>query len=35
MIELFIIVGGAYSLYIVGMAVATHLDYRRVNNEKR
>ena len=35
MIELFLIVGGAYSFYIVGMAVATHLDYRRVNNEKR
>jgi len=31
MIELFVIVGGAYSLYITGMAVATYLDYRRLN----
>ena len=28
MIELFIIVGGAYALYTVGMAIATELDYR-------
>lgn len=35
MIELFLIVGGAYSFYLVGMAIATHLDYRRVSNEKR
>lgn len=28
MIELFILVGGAYALYTVGMAIATELDYR-------
>ena len=33
MIELFIIVGGAYALYIVGMAIATELDYREVNRK--
>ena len=29
--ELFIIVGGCYALYTVGMAIATELDYRAVN----
>ena len=33
MIELFIIVGGAYALYIVGMAIATELDYREGNRK--
>lgn len=33
MIELFIIVGGAYALYTVGMAIATELDYREVNRK--
>ncbi len=28
MIELLIIIGGAYTLYTVGMAIATELDYR-------
>jgi len=28
MIELLIIIGGAYALYTVGMAIATELDYR-------
>ena len=33
--ELFIIFGGAYALYTVGMAIATELDYREANqNEK-
>ena len=33
--ELFIIFGGAYALYTVGMAIAAKLDYREVNkNEK-
>ena len=27
-IELFILIGGAYALYTVGMAIATELDYR-------
>ena len=34
MIELFIIIGGAYALYTVGMAIATELDYR-ASNQKR
>ena len=33
MIELFIIFGGAYGLYTVGMAIATELDYREVNRK--
>ena len=33
MIEVFIIIGGAYALYTVGMAIATHLDYREVNKK--
>ena len=33
MIELFIILGGAYALYTVGMASATELDYREVNKK--
>ena len=32
-IELFIIFGGAYALYTVGMAIATHLDYTEVNKK--
>jgi len=32
--ELLIITGGAYALYTVGMAIATHLDYRAVNRDK-
>jgi len=27
-IEFFIIFGGAYALYTVGMAISAHLDYR-------
>ena len=33
--ELFIIVGGLYALYTVGMAIATELDYRAVNRRRR
>ena len=33
MIELFILIGGAYALYAVGMAIATELDYREVNRK--
>ena len=29
--ELFILLGGCYALYTVGMAIATELDYREVN----
>ncbi len=31
MIELFVIVGGAYALYVCGVAIATNLDYYEVN----
>ena len=33
-IELFILIGGCYALYTVGMAIATELDYR-ASNQKR
>ena len=33
--ELFILLGGLYALYTVGMAIATELDYRAVNKRKR
>ena len=32
--ELFILFGGAYALYTVGMAIATHLDYREYNRDR-
>ena len=31
--EIFIIVGGAYALYTVGMAIAAHLDYKDINRD--
>lgn len=31
--EIFIIVGGAYALYTVGMAIAAHLDYKDINKD--
>ena len=33
--ELFIILGGLYALYTVGMAIATELDYRAVNRRRK
>tara|TARA_B100001564_G_scaffold46362_1_gene33462 strand:- start:50 stop:154 length:105 start_codon:yes stop_codon:yes gene_type:complete len=33
MIELFIIIGGCYALYTVGMAIAAEIDYRAVNKD--
>ena len=33
MIELFILIGGMYALYTVGMAIATERDYREVNRK--
>ena len=33
--EIFILVGGLYSLYTVGMAIATEMDYREVNRDSR
>ena len=32
--ELFILFGGAYALYTVGMAIATELDYREFNRQE-
>ena len=32
--ELFILIGGAYALYTVGMAIATELDYRAFNRSE-
>jgi len=32
-IELFILIGGCYALYTVGMAIAAQLDYRAVNQK--
>lgn len=29
--ELFILLGGCYALYTVGMAIATEMDYREAN----
>ena len=31
--EIFIIVGGLYALYTVGMAIATEIDYRESNKK--
>jgi len=33
--ELFILLGGLYALYTVGMAIATEIDYRAVNRRRR
>ena len=33
--ELFIIIGGCYALYTVGMAIATELDYRAINKKRQ
>ena len=33
--ELFILLGGLYALYTVGMAIATEIDYRTVNRRRR
>ena len=32
-IELFILIGGCYALYTVGMAIATQMDYREINKK--
>jgi len=31
--ELFILLGGLYALYTIGMAIATDLDYRAMNKK--
>jgi len=33
--ELFIIFGGAYALYTVGMAIATEIDYHTYNKNEQ
>jgi len=33
--ELFILLGGLYALYTVGMAIATEIDYREVNRRRK
>tara|TARA_R100001086_G_scaffold107701_1_gene54376 strand:- start:304 stop:414 length:111 start_codon:yes stop_codon:yes gene_type:complete len=33
--ELLILIGGFYALYVVGDAIAVNLDYSRVNKNKR
>tara|TARA_R100000773_G_scaffold22726_1_gene20017 strand:+ start:460 stop:573 length:114 start_codon:yes stop_codon:yes gene_type:complete len=34
-IELFIVIGGCYAIYTVGMAIAGELDYRAVNRRRK
>ena len=34
-IELFILIGGGYALYTVGMAIASQLDYNEVNRGRK
>ena len=31
--EILILLGGCYALYIVGMAIATEIDYREANRK--
>jgi len=33
--ELLILTGGFYALYVVGNAIAVNLDYSRVSNKRR
>jgi len=33
--ELLILIGGFYALYVVGDAIAVNLDYARVNKTRR
>ena len=33
--ELFILLGGLYALYTVGMAIATELDFRAINRRRK
>ena len=35
LMELFIVIGGCYALYTVGMAIASELDYRAVNRRRK
>ena len=34
-IELFILIGGCYALYTVGMAIATTIDYHTYNKDEQ
>ena len=33
--ELFILIGGCYAIYTVGMAIATNIDYYSTNKEEQ
>ena len=33
--EILILVGGAYALYTVGMAIASEIDYRRMEKYRK
>ena len=33
--ELIIIIGGLYALYLVGMAIATDMDYRKSRRNRK
>ena len=33
--EIFIIIGGCYALYTVGMAIASEIDYRRMEKYRK
>ena len=34
-IELFIVIGGCYAIYTVGMAIATNIDYYSTNKDEQ
>ena len=34
-LELFIVIGGCYAIYTVGMAIATTIDYHTYNKDER
>ena len=34
-IELFIVIGGCYAIYICGMAIATTIDYHTYNKDEQ
>tara|TARA_X000000368_G_scaffold381376_1_gene337852 strand:- start:99 stop:248 length:150 start_codon:yes stop_codon:yes gene_type:complete len=34
-LELFIVIGGCYSIYLVGVAIATNIDYYSTNKEEK
>ena len=34
-VELFVVIGGCYAIYTVGMAIATSIDYYSTNKEEQ